>query len=86
MPEKKARFKETLDECHEWPCPYVFKFIVPSENLQLIKDFFPENEVKTKKSKTGKYTSVTAEVHAYSSKEVMDIYEKVSIVPGIMSL
>lgn len=86
MSDKKAQFKQVLDESHQWPCPYIFKFIVPSENLHLVEAFFPDTNIELRKSKNGKYTSVTVESTMCSSKDVMGIYEKVSTVPGVMSL
>lgn len=86
MTDNNDKFKQVLDEHHQWPCPYLFKFIVPTENISMLMDFFPDDNVQTRESKSGKYTSVTVESHMCSSKEVMEVYEKVSTVPGIMSL
>ena len=86
MSNNNEQFKQVLDGHHQWPCPYTFKFIVPSENLQQLKDQFPDHEILTRESKSGKYTSVTMESNMCSSREVMDIYEKAAEVPGVMSL
>ncbi|BCS87085.1 DUF493 family protein [Pseudodesulfovibrio sediminis] len=86
MSDKIEKFKQTLDECHDWPCPYIYKFIVPTENLQLLVALFPKEELQTRESKTGKYTSVTMTSTMCSSHEVMAVYEKASQVPGLMSL
>ncbi|QGY41339.1 DUF493 family protein [Pseudodesulfovibrio cashew] len=86
MPHKNARFKQALDGHHQWPCPYVFKFIVPNESLEALLALFPGEEVTTRPSKSGKYISATLESHMCSSKAVMDVYEKVSVIPGIMAL
>lgn len=86
MSEKIDQFKQVLDGHHQWPCPYTFKFIVPSENLPLVLELFPDNELSTRESKSGKYTSVTMNSNMCSSQEVMDVYEKASHVPGLMSL
>lgn len=84
--DKITQFKQVLDEHHQWPCPYIFKFIVPTENLHLVSDVFPDIIFQTRESKTGKYTSITMESNMCSSKDVMDVYEKASTVPGLMSL
>ena len=86
MPEKRKRFKEVLDEHHQWPCPYVYKFIMPSENLHLFIELFPDAELKKRQSKSGKYTSVTMVSTMCSADHVMEIYEKAAQVPGLMSL
>lgn len=86
MSEKRAQFKEALDNHHQWPCPYVYKFIVPTENLDQLTDLFPEYETTTRESKTGKYTSVTMTSTMCSADDVMEVYEKAATVPGVMSL
>lgn len=86
MIDKHEKFKQVLDEHHQWPCPYAFKFIVPSENLHLLNAIFPEENITTRESKTGKYTSVTFESNMCSGKHVMDVYKKAAQIPGIMSL
>jgi len=86
MPDKKEKFRQALDGHHQWPCPYIFKFIVPSENLPLLTELFPDANIQTRESKSGKYTSITFESSMCSSTEVMDVYEKASEVPGLMSL
>lgn len=86
MSEKIEQFKQVLDDHHEWPCPYVYKFIVPSENFDQFKVLFPEEKVETRQSKTGKYTSITMTSTMCSADEVMSIYDKAAQVPGLMSL
>lgn len=86
MTTKKDQFKQALDEHHQWPCPYVFKFIVPSENLSLFQAAFPDETIETRESRTGKYTSITIESIMCSSKEVLMVYEKASEIPGLMAL
>lgn len=86
MSEKRDKFKEILDGHHQWPCPYMYKFIVPTENISMFTDLFPDEKIETRKSKTGKYTSITMTSTMCSSEEVMGIYEKASQVPGLMSL
>lgn len=86
MSEKTTKFQEVLNETHQWPCPYTFKFIVPSENLHIVETTFPGEDFKTKESKNGKYTSVTMTTNMCSSKDVMAVYEKAATIPGVMSL
>lgn len=86
MTDKNRQFMETLDEHHDWPCPYVFKFILPTENLHHFEQEFSDYERSYKESSSGKYTSVTMEPTVCSSAEVMDVYERAACIPGIMSL
>lgn len=86
MTEKIEQFKQTLDEHHQWPCPYIYKFIVPTENLQQLCDLFPDEKIEKRESRTGKYTSVTLTSTMCSSDHVMEYYERASQVPGLMSL
>jgi len=86
MPEKRARFMQALDDHHQWPCPYVYKFIMPTENLPEFTALFPEDKIETRASKKGKYTSVTMVSNMCSADAVMEVYEKAAQVPGLMSL
>ncbi|EGB13611.1 hypothetical protein DND132_0394 [Pseudodesulfovibrio mercurii] len=86
MSDKLIKFKQTLDEHHQWPCPYVYKFIVPAESLDRFKEVFASEPLSFRQSKTGKYTSVTMTSTMCSADEVMAVYEKAAQVPGVMSL
>lgn len=86
MSNDNERFCQRLDEHHQWPCPYMFKFIVPTEKLDDFKTLFPDEELALRESRTGKYTSVTMETTMCSSQSVMEVYEKAAQIPGIMSL
>lgn len=86
MSDNYDSFCQKLDEHHDWPCPYMFKFIVPSANLGQLTELFSEFEFQLRESKNGKFTSVTIEHTMTSSQEVVKIYEKAAVVPGLMSL
>lgn len=86
MTDNQERFGQRLDENHQWPCPYTFKFIVPSSNLDELTELFPDEKLSFRESKNGKFTSVTMESTMCSSREVMDVYKKAARVPGVMSL
>lgn len=86
MTDRRDQFAQMLDEHHQWPCPYVFKFIVPTENLSLLETLFESERLETRPSRTGKYTSVTLESTMCSSRAVMDVYRKAAEVPGLMAL
>ena len=84
--ESMDKLKELLDDQYEWPAPYLFKFIVPAVELDTLEKLISKYVMTQKPSKNGKYISVTISVTCQSSDEVIDFYQKVSVVPGIMSL
>jgi len=79
------QFKDKLDDQHEWPGPYTFKFIVPSDKVSEVEDLLGSNSQR-KASKNGNYISVTAHLHLQSSQEVVDIYIQAKSIDGIISL
>lgn len=83
-------FKDNLDACHQWPCTYTFKFIVPAEREQLVRSLLGEElqdaKITARASSKGKYVSVTAEAILGSAEEVMRVYERLADVPGLISL
>ncbi|WP_235896678.1 DUF493 family protein [Oceanidesulfovibrio marinus] len=84
--ESLESLKQKLHECHDWPCRYMFKFIVPqgqSNQLCAVLDMTPCIE---RASRTGKYVSITIEEHMSSPDEVVMIYQKASTVPGVLAL
>ncbi|OUR96542.1 DUF493 domain-containing protein [Halobacteriovorax marinus] len=78
--------KALLDTEYEWPGPYLFKFIVPAVQLLALKGLLSGHDLIEKPSKNGKYISITLTITCESSQKVIDLYEKVSSIPGIMSL
>ena len=86
MTDKTEQFKQVLNDHHQWPCPYVYKFIVPSEKMDQFRELFASEDLETRPSRTGKYTSMTLTSTMCSADEVMAVYEKAAQVPGVMSL
>ena len=79
-------FKEKLDQEHEWPTTYMFKFIVPHGKEDEVRQLFPKTQVTTKASREGKYVSVTSKMYIRSADEVVEIYQKAKLIEGIISL
>jgi putative lipoic acid-binding regulatory protein len=84
------RLKVELDISNTWPATYLFKFIVPTENdnierVQLAFDCLGA-VIKTKNSKTGKFTSISVDVTMKDAQEIVDKYLEVSTIKGIISL
>jgi putative lipoic acid-binding regulatory protein len=84
------RLKVELDNSNAWPAEYLFKFIMPSvgDNVERVEKAFDcmGAVIKTTKSKTGKFTSVSVDVTMKSSDEVISKYQEVSVIEGIVSL
>lgn len=84
---KYQKMKALLDDVHQWPCVYTFKFIVPIAEVAKVGLFVGEDaEVNSKPSKKGNYISLTIKKRCQSSDEVLAIYERVSGTKGIISL
>ncbi|MBP6587370.1 MAG: DUF493 family protein [Flavobacterium sp.] len=84
------RLKVDLDLNTTWPATYLYKFIVPSlkDNVLRVEEAFNcmGAVIKTTKSKTGKFTSISVDVTMKDSQEVIDKYIEVSTIEGIISL
>jgi putative lipoic acid-binding regulatory protein len=83
------RLKEELSNTSEWPTEYLYKFIVPTEakKIEEVENAFDNMGavIKTTKSKTGKYTSVSINVNMDSPEDVVAKYIEVSTIEGIIS-
>jgi len=84
------RLKEQLDSTNKWPTDYLYKFIVPSdeEKIKQIQDIFDNMGavIASKKSKNGKYTSLSITVNLKNPDEVVQKYKEVGEVEGVISL
>ena len=84
------RLKVELDNSNTWPAEYLYKFIMPSvgDNVDRVQKAFDSMGavIKTTKSKTGKFTSVSIDVTMNSADEVIGKYKEVSTIEGIVSL
>lgn len=83
---RRWKLKLLLDESYEWPCEYLFKFIVPIDQLPHIVIILNGFHIVEKPSAGGKYISVSAKKVLTSSEEVLKIYESVKVIKGIISL
>ena len=81
---------ESLEATTKFPSEYLYKFIVPAIGNKAveIKAIFKGElaDISTKKSKTGKYISVSIKVKVNSSNEVITYYRKAEKIEGIISL
>lgn len=80
------KFRELLDQSYQWPDYYDFKFIIKTEEKQNLLDKLVGFSISENPSKNGNYVAVTARKLINSTQEVIEVYEGVSTVHGIMSL
>lgn len=84
------RLKEQLEESTSWPSDYLYKFIVLTdvEKINKIHDIFDNTGavIESKKSKKGKYTSLSITVNLKNADEVIVKYKEVGQVEGVISL
>ncbi|AUC23856.1 MULTISPECIES: DUF493 family protein [Polaribacter] len=93
MSDKKEfykKLKSQLDDTTKFPADYMYKFIVPTDGNQVqeVEDLFNDSGavINTKKSKTGKYVSVSIVLKIESSDKVISYYLKAEKIKGIISL
>ncbi|MFT6716770.1 MAG: putative lipoic acid-binding regulatory protein [Saprospiraceae bacterium] len=86
MSDNYASLKEKLDEECTFPMKYMYKFIVPKDKVQEVLPHFETAEISTKRSKTGKYVSVSALVMAFSSDDIISKYKSMGNIEGMISL
>ena len=87
MKDKKIEgFKEKLEKSHSWPSMYMFKFIVPAGKEEEVRKLFPKHEMIEKPSRNGKYISLTTEIMAGSTDQIINIYLKADRIEGLIAL
>lgn len=85
---KKLRVQ--LEDTSKWPSNYLYKFIVESEShkIDLIHRIFDNMGavIESKKSKKGKYTSISITVYLKNPDAVIKKYKEVGKIEGVISL
>ena len=81
--------REKLEE-RNWPAVYLFKFIVPADNQKVAQTealFGTKTaQIELRKSKTGKFVSVSAKEMMMDVDSVIRRYEEAVKIPGLMAL
>ena len=84
------RLKVQLQDSTTWPSNYLYKFIVPTnpDKIKKIHSIFDNTGavIESKKSKKGKYTSVSVTVSLKNPDEVIAKYQAVGEIDGVISL
>ncbi len=86
MGERLWKLKLVLDETVEFPTEYLFKFIVPVTEIDLVLIHLVDLEIEQRPSKNGNYISINAKKKFHTSEEIIIIYRKVSSVKGLIAL
>ncbi len=79
-------FMEKLENNHDFPGKYIFKFIVKSEHQEKVESLVKDAEIKLTPSSGNNYVSVTIVANMRNSVEVVEIYKKAKKIEGIISL
>lgn len=89
LDEKYKNLKELLEK-EEFPKPYMFKFIILTnkDKEQEVKDCFKDGqpEIKTKPSKTNKYTTIEIVQNMNSAQDIIDKYKAVSKIKDVIHI
>jgi len=85
--QRLTSFREKLDNFYAWPTLYTFKFIVPNDKREELRQLFPLHTTTTERtSEKGKYVSLTYEMMMPSSNSVIEVYKRVEKIEGIVAL
>ncbi|WP_116768869.1 DUF493 family protein [Maribacter litoralis] len=84
------KLREQLTETTKWPSNYLYKFIVETatDKIAKIEGIFDNMGavIDLKKSKNGKYTSVSITVNLKGPDQVIEKYKEVGEIGGVISL
>lgn len=80
------KFRDLLDQSYQWPDYYEFKFIIKVQDKDLIMVHLAEYHVVETASAKGNYISISARKLMKSTQEVIDVYEVMSKIKGVISL
>lgn len=82
----KVSFRQKLEDQHQFPGDYLFKFIVPQTKKEAIQEALPVGEMAFRNSSSDKYVSVTMNARVNSSDDVIKVYEKAAKIEGVIAL
>jgi len=84
------RLKIQLADSTKWPSLYLYKFIVltDDEKIRQVHEVFNNTGavIDSKKSKKGKYTSLSITVNLKNPDAVIAKYKEVGAIDGVISL
>ena len=92
MSDEKARLeaiRKRLNEIHDWPSMYMFKFVLPNDpkSIEKLHHIFGESaEFRQRLSGKGNYISFTIRAVMLDADNIFDLYTKASAIDGIIAL
>lgn len=86
LEKKLFELKLVLDETMKFPNDYLFKFIVPAAEVDQILIVLQGMVIEQRPSANGKYISVSGKVKVHKSDDIIVIYQRASVIKGIISL
>ena len=86
MSWSEQAFREKLENNHNFPGEYIFKFITKPKHQHKVESLLKGAKVKIKTSSGNKYLSITMKRKMQSSREVIEVYKKACKIEGIISL
>ena len=84
--QKAQQFRDLLDQTYQWPDFYEFKFIIKTDDKFAALEKLQGFTITETPSKQGNYISINARKLIKNTQEVLDVYELMSTIKGIISL
>lgn len=87
--EAKDRLRMRLNEVHQWPSVFMYKFVLEPDQarLEALLALFPaESEILRKYSSGGKYVSITVREVMLNANDIVVRYDKATSIPGVIVL
>ncbi|WP_265429338.1 DUF493 family protein [Chryseobacterium sp. YIM B08800] len=82
--------KEKLENNHDFPEDYLFKFIVPTDDAKLTEIYKVFDGIKftlgNRESKNGKYTACNINAFVLDADQVVRIYKEVATIENVILL
>ena len=85
-PDSVESFKSSLDDYYSWPATFPFKFIVPIEQANQVIELIDDPNLTSRPSTNGRYRAFSLDKIVHSSDEVVAVYIKMNLIPGIISI
>lgn len=79
-------FLQLLQTEHVWPGPYEFRFVIPATSFNDLKLLFEKELYDIKPSAKGNYLRFSCRMHFSKAEEVIEKYNEVRHIPGLISL
>ncbi|MDO4763963.1 MAG: DUF493 domain-containing protein [Flavobacteriaceae bacterium] len=85
------KLKNQLEEHHNFPENYLYKFILPNGEGEKLSELYKvfdglKYSLNTKESSNGKYISISISCFVLSADQVIKIYKEAGKIEGIIML